>query len=68
MPNPKWRHSKRRKRARRTHYVTDTPQIATDKTTGERHLFHRAFKLDGSLFYRGQMVVQGKATASTAEE
>lgn len=68
MPNPKWRHSKRRKRARRTHFVTDVPQIATDKSTGERHLFHRAYTLDGSLYYRGQIVVQGKSVAAEAAE
>jgi large subunit ribosomal protein L32 len=67
MPNPKWRHSKRRKRARRTHFVTDVPQIATDPTTGERHLFHRAHWVDGNMFYRGQMVIQGTA-APAAEE
>jgi large subunit ribosomal protein L32 len=59
MPNPKWRHSKRRKRARRTHYKAEAPQISTCKITGEKHLYHRAYFIDGSMFYKGQVVVQG---------
>jgi len=64
MPNPKWRHSKRRKRARRTHYVTEVPQIATCKTTGETHLFHRAYKVEVDLYYRGQLIVAGKSSGT----
>jgi large subunit ribosomal protein L32 len=65
MPNPKWRHSKRRKRARRTHYKTEAPQIATCKTTGEPHLLHHAYRVEGNLYYRGQMIVAGKQSAET---
>jgi large subunit ribosomal protein L32 len=68
MPNPKWRHSKRRKRARRTHYKTEVPQIATCKTTGEPHLFHRAYKVNGDLYYRGQVIVPGKLSGAEAAE
>jgi large subunit ribosomal protein L32 len=64
MPNPKWRHSKRRKRARRTHYKAETPQISTCKTTGEKHLYHRAYFVEGALFYKGQMVIEGPAPAA----
>ncbi len=64
MPNPKWRHSKRRKRARRTHFVTDTPQIATDSTTGAPHLYHRAHWSEGSLYYRGQVVIEGAVASA----
>ncbi|MFZ4475961.1 MAG: 50S ribosomal protein L32 [Saprospiraceae bacterium] len=59
MPNPKWRHSKRRKRARRTHDKAAMPQVATCPTTGERHLYHHAYKVDGDLYYRGQVLVPG---------
>jgi large subunit ribosomal protein L32 len=68
MPNPKWRHSKRRKRARRTHYKTEAPQIATCKTTGEPHLLHHAYRVEGNLYYRGQMIVAGKQVVSADEE
>jgi len=67
MPNPKWRHSKRRKRARRTHYKTDAPQIATCPTTGERHLFHHAYMVEGNLYYRGQILISGEVPGDAAE-
>ena len=67
MPNPKWRHSKRRKRDRRTHYKTEVPQVATCKTTGEPHLFHHAYKVNGDLYYRGQILVRGKISAAEAD-
>jgi large subunit ribosomal protein L32 len=60
MPNPRTRHSKRRTRARRTHDHAAMPQLATCKTTGEVHIFHRAYQHEGNLFYKGQMIVQGK--------
>jgi len=56
MPNPKWRHSKRRKRARRTHDHALMPTLGTCKTTGEVHMFHR-----------GQVLVPGKARAAAEE-
>jgi large subunit ribosomal protein L32 len=58
MAHPKTRVSKQRKHKRRTHYKADVPQIATCKTTGERHLFHRAYKdAEGNLMYRGKVLV-----------
>lgn len=68
MPNPKWRHSKRRKRARRTHYKTEAPQIATCSTTGERHLLHHAYKVDGALYYRGKVLIPAKFSGETEAE
>lgn len=63
MPNPKWRHSKRRKRARRTHYKSEAPNVSTCKTTGEQHLFHHAYMVEGDLYYRGQVLIPGKQRA-----
>ena len=51
MAHPKSKISKQRKRKRRTHYVVGTPQIATCKTTGEPHLFHRTYEVDGDIYY-----------------
>ena len=67
MPNPKWRHSKRRKRARRTHYKSEAPNVSTCKTTGEQHLFHHAYMVEGDLYYRGQVLVPGKQRADSGE-
>lgn len=67
MPNPKWRHSKRRKRARRTHDVAATPTLTTCSTTGERHLMHHAYKVDGNLYYRGQILIPAREAGGNAE-
>ena len=66
MPNPKWRHSKQRKRKRGTHDSLSLPAIGTDKTTGENHLLHRAHWSEGALFYRGRKVIEA-AVAKDAD-
>jgi len=58
MAHPKSRISKQRKRKRRTHLKITIPQIATCKETGEAHLYHRAYWHEGSMYYKGQMVIQ----------
>ncbi len=68
MPNPKWRHSKQRKRKRRTHYKAETPQIATCKTTGVSHIMHHAYWHEGSMYYKGNVVIQGAAEGATEEQ
>ena len=58
MAHPKSRISKQRKRTRRTHKKAAMPQIAICKTTGEPHQYHRAYWIDGSMYYKGQMVIK----------
>ena len=58
MAHPKSRISKQRKRKRRTHKKLSTPQIATCSKTGEPHLYHRAYWHEGSMYYKGQVVIQ----------
>lgn len=60
MPNPKKRHSSTRRDKRRTHYKAGTPTLSTCSATGEVHLRHRAYSVDGALYYRGKMVVAAK--------
>lgn len=57
MAHPKRKISKTRRDKRRTHYKAVAPQIATDPTTGESHLYHRAHWHEGKLYYRGQIVI-----------
>ncbi|MBE14866.1 MAG: 50S ribosomal protein L32 [Dokdonia sp.] len=57
MAHPKRKISKTRRDKRRTHYKAAIPQIATDPTTGEAHLYHRAHWFEGKLYYRGQVVI-----------
>lgn len=58
MAHPKSRISKQRKGKRRTHYKAAVPTIATCPTTGEPHLYHRAYWLDGNMYYKGQIVIK----------
>ena len=59
MAHPKSRISKQRKRKRRTHLKAEIPQLAVCKTTGETHRYHRAYMVDGDMYYRGQVIVKG---------
>jgi len=68
MPNPKWRHSKRRKRARRTHDKAEMPTLSTCSTTGERHMMHRAYKVDGTLYYRGKVLIASALSGDSGAE
>ena len=58
MAHPKRKISKTRRDKRRTHYKAKAPQIAVDATTGEAHLYHRAYWYEGKLYYRGQVVME----------
>lgn len=61
MAHPKSRISKQRKRKRRTHKKAALPQIATCSTTGEKHLYHRAYyDEDNNLRYRGRILVKAE--------
>ncbi|MEM9821207.1 MAG: 50S ribosomal protein L32 [Bacteroidota bacterium] len=60
MAHPKSKISKQRKRKRRTHQKAAIPQIAKCPTTGEAHLYHRAYWLDGNMYYRGQVVIKAE--------
>ncbi|MFK7937672.1 MAG: 50S ribosomal protein L32 [Saprospiraceae bacterium] len=61
MAHPKSRISKQRKRKRRTHKKAELPQVSTCSTTGEKHLYHRAYYDDeGNMMYRGKVLVQAE--------
>lgn len=62
MAHPKSRISKSRKNKRRTHHKAEMPQLAVCKTTGEVHMMHRAYWHEGSMFYKGRLVIQAKDT------
>lgn len=59
MAHPKSRVSKQRKNKRRTHHKLTVPQLATDPTTGEAHVYHRAHWHEGKLYYKGRVVIDG---------
>ncbi|MEO1517985.1 MAG: 50S ribosomal protein L32 [Bacteroidota bacterium] len=61
MAHPKSRISKQRKRKRRTHKKAAIPQVATCPTTGEAHIYHRSYWLEGNMYYKGQVVIKADA-------
>ena len=56
MAVPKRKHSKARGRKRRTHWkMKDTPTMEICKNTSAIHLRHRAYYVDGILYYKGKI-------------
>jgi large subunit ribosomal protein L32 len=58
MAHPKRRTSTTRRYKRRTHFKAVANNIATCPTTGQAHLFHRAFWHEGKLYYKGKVVAE----------
>lgn len=58
MAHPKRKTSKTRRDKRRTHYKATAPTVAICPTTGEPHLFHRAYWHEGKLYYKGKVVME----------
>ena len=58
MAHPKSKGSKQRKRKRRTHRKAEAPNVAVCKSTGEAHLWHRAYTHEGDLYYRGKILIK----------
>lgn len=58
MAHPKRKQSKTRRDKRRTHYKATAPTVAICPTTGEPHLYHRAYWHEGKLYYKGKVVME----------
>jgi large subunit ribosomal protein L32 len=67
MAHAKSRVSSQRRRKRRTHHKLEIPQISVCKTTGEAHIYHRAYEHEGALYYRGKVLVPSKEAAESSE-
>ncbi|MDN6310353.1 MAG: 50S ribosomal protein L32 [Flavobacteriaceae bacterium] len=67
MAHPKRKTSKTRRDKRRTHLKAAMPQIATDSTTGEAHLYHRAHWHEGKLYYRGKVLIDNTEEVEEVE-
>jgi large subunit ribosomal protein L32 len=63
MAHPKRKISKTRRDKRRTHYKLTAPGLTQCPTTGEFHLPHRAYWLDGKLYFKGQVVIDKEVQA-----
>lgn len=66
MAVAKSKKSKAKRDTRRwAHSALSKPQIATDQTTGEKHLRHHVTKQG---FYRGKQVIQEQESVETESE
>ena len=63
MAHPKRKISKSRRDKRRTHYKAEAPGLTTCQTTGAVYLPHRAYTVDGNLYYNGKMVIENTSVA-----
>ncbi len=61
MAHPKRKISRTRRDTRRAHIKAHAPVLATCPTTGIVHVYHRAYYVEGDLYYKGKLVVQGAA-------
>ena len=61
MAHPKRKISKTRRDKRRTHDKATAPTLSTCSTTGTVHLRHRAYYVDGNLYYKGKLVIDKEA-------
>lgn len=57
MAHPKRKISKTRRDKRRTHVKAKEQTISLCPTTGEPHLRHRAYYVEGSLYYKGKLLI-----------
>ena len=64
MAHPKRKISRTRRDKRRTHYKATEKQIAVCSTTKEPHLYHRAYVVDGDLYYKGKVVIEKYTTVA----
>ncbi|ADY53840.1 MULTISPECIES: 50S ribosomal protein L32 [Pseudopedobacter] len=63
MAHPKRKTSKARRDKRRTHYKAEAPALWVCKETGAVHLPHRAYNVDGNLYYKGKLIIENTAIA-----
>lgn len=62
MAHPKRKISKSRRDKRRTHYKATPKPLTACQTTGEVHVMHRAYVVQGNLFYNGKMMIENYAS------
>ncbi len=63
MAHPKRKISKTRRDKRRTHYKAEAPVLARCSETSTVHRYHRAYFVDGALYYKGKLVYEAEVAA-----
>jgi large subunit ribosomal protein L32 len=61
MAHPKRRQSSTRRDKRRTHDKLTPKAISICSTTGETHLRHKAYVVDGDLYLHGKVAIKNYA-------
>ncbi|MGO1242607.1 50S ribosomal protein L32 [Sphingobacterium shayense] len=61
MAHPKRKTSKSRRDKRRTHYKAEKPTLTVCTETGAVHTPHRAYSVDGNLYYNGKLIIENTA-------
>lgn len=62
MAHPKRKTSKSRRDKRRTHYKAEKPTLSICKETGAVHVPHKAYEVDGNLYYNGRIIIENTVT------
>jgi large subunit ribosomal protein L32 len=66
MAHPKRRTSKTRRDKRRTHDKLTPKAITICSNTGELHLRHKAYVVDGDLYLHGKIAIKDYAPVAAA--
>ncbi|GAA3927373.1 50S ribosomal protein L32 [Hymenobacter algoricola] len=66
MAHPKRRTSKTRRDKRRTHHQLTPKAITICANTGELHLRHKAYVVDGDLYLHGKVAIKDYAPVAAA--
>lgn len=66
MAHPKRRTSTAVRDKRRTHYKLTPKQVTICPNTGELHLKHKAYVVDGDLYRNGTLAIKNYAKTATA--
>ncbi|MBO3269355.1 MULTISPECIES: 50S ribosomal protein L32 [Hymenobacter] len=66
MAHPKRRTSSAVRDKRRTHYKLTPKAVTACQTTGELHLRHKAYVVDGDLYLNGKVAIKDYAPVASA--
>ncbi|MBG8553722.1 MULTISPECIES: 50S ribosomal protein L32 [Hymenobacter] len=66
MAHPKRRTSTAVRRKRRTHYKLTPKPVSICQNTGELHLRHKAYVVDGDLYLNGKVAIKDYAPVAAA--
>lgn len=63
MAHPKRKTSKSRRDKGRTHYKAAVPTLTICQETGAVHTPHKAYTVDGNLYYNGKLIIEKETVA-----